>query len=155
MKFFTQTVLAAAVLGTLHILLLALAPDKYRREIKAIISLITVITIASLLSGADFSDITSSLKEIELSESVYSNDELVKKDLEGRIEQYLEALLSEQGIECKKISVGTTIDESRRIFITKASLRLSEEYSDREPEIRELIKTRIGEIGTEISYEDG
>ena len=154
MKFLTETVFLVSSLSAVNALLLMLAPDRYRREVKAVLSLIIAASVIGTFINADFSDISGFTYAPDLSGAGYSSDEAVKKELSGRIADYIGSLMDERGISCKKIEVETSIDENRSIFITKASLWLGPDQAESEPRISSLILSKIGDIDIEFIYED-
>lgn len=155
MKTLTSLTLAISVLAILRTAVIMLAPDKYRREMKGIISLIIVITVGSIITGMDFSFDGLNADKPGYNLSLNAHDRLLQDELEGRIEEYIGNFLNEEGIECKKIEVTTNIDDARCIFITEASLTLDERYRENEPYITSLIEDKIGKIGIKIFYGDG
>ncbi len=146
--------LAICVLSAAYTVLMMLVPDRYRSELRSVLSLAALVTVGAIALGADFDGISPGLSDLGRYNAEFSGDSLVQAELEARVSDYLSTLLSERGIECKKVSVGTTIDAQRRIFITKASLRLDRAFGPREAEVRALIDEKIGEIEVEIVYEE-
>lgn len=154
MKFLTNITLTVCVLTVVCTVLMMLVPDRFRREIRSVISLIAAVTIGAMLIGADFEDISYGLENLRFDSEAASHDRLVQDELETRIGEYIASFLSEEGVECKKVSVRTTIDEQRRISITEASLRLDVSASELDSFVRALIGEKIGEIDVKISYEE-
>ena len=154
MKFLTSLTLTVCVLSVIYTAMMMLVPDRFRRELRSVLSLITVVTLGAVILGADFSDVSARFENLSFDSGTYTRDQLVQSELETRIADYIGSLLSEQGISCKKITVGTTIDEQRRISITKASLTLDTAYQAQEAAITSLIRKNIGEIEVKITYED-
>lgn len=155
MDFICKITLLISCLAIVQTLLSLLAPDKYRREIRAILSLSAVIALAAAASNADFSGISSDFSDIRITENGFNSDDLIKKELEGKIADYIGSFLEEEGIICKKIEVISTIDADRRISITEASLELDEKYRERLPYITTLIEEKIGKIKIDICCGDG
>ena len=154
MSFLKHITLTVCVLSIIYTVLMMLVPDRFRRELRSVLSLLVVVSIGAMLLGADLSDISSEFSGISFSTELSSHDYLVQSELEERLAEYIESFLAEEGTFVKKVSVGTTIDEQRRISITKASLILDEADTGREQRIRALIEEKIGKIEVEISYED-
>lgn len=152
LKTFTLAVCGLSVVGSVAMMLV---PDRFRREMRAVIAISAFAAVAALVSGADFSDISSGLSFGEKPLDSPSYEQLVCEELEAQVADYIESFLKEAGIDCKKVAVGTTIDGQYRIFITEASLKLDPSEKDKEDLARALIKEKIGEIKVEISCEDG
>lgn len=143
------------VLSVGYTAVMMLVPDRFRAEIRSVFALAGVVTVVGMAAGADMSELPQKFADFEESGIVSENDRLVQAELEARVWEYLESLLREEGIICKKVSVGTTIDSLRRIFITEADIWLDSGYADREGDIKELVRNKIGDIGLNINYEDG
>ena len=154
MKFLTSLTLTICVLSILYTAMMMLVPDRFRRELRSVLSLIVVVTLGAVIIGADFSDISARFENLSFESGSYSRDRLIQSELETRIADYISTLLTEQGISCKKITVGTTIDELRRISITKASLALDSVYRAQESIVTSTIQKNIGDIEVNIAYED-
>ena len=154
MKFLTSLTLTVCTLSILYTAVMMLVPDRFRRELRSVLSLITAVTLGAVIIGADFSDISARFESLSFESASYSRDDLVQADLEARIADYILSVLSDRGITCKKISVGTTIDEQRRISITKASLTLEKSFQAQDALITSLISAKIGDIEVNITYED-
>lgn len=152
MKFLSGLCFTVCVMSIVYTALMMLAPDRFRREIKGVFALVAVITVFSSFLHADLSDISEGLAGIDFERESYSRDELVKAELEERVAEYIKSFLAEEGIECKKISVRTTIDEQRRISISEASLEADLSQSGAEDLIRSLIAEKIGGIEVNIIY---
>lgn len=155
MKTLAGITLAVCALSVVHTALSMLAPDRYRREMRAIVALIAVAALAHVISGADFSYDDFDFGDISGSGTFLSRDDLIKKELEDKISDYISSLLSERGIVPKKISVTATIDGQRRISITKASLTLDQTYREEEPKISSLIRENVADIPIDYFYGDG
>ena len=153
MRFLLGLTLTVCTVSVISTALMMLAPDRFRREIKAVISLITAVALCSAILKTDFSGLAEKFSLPDFDSEAVSNDRLIQGELESRISEYLQSLLEEEGIDVKKVSVGTTIDGNRRISITKASLRLGSEEKPREEQVRSLIAQKIGQIDVEIYYE--
>lgn len=154
MKFLTSLTLTVCTLSILYTAMMMLVPDRFRRELRSVLSLIAVVTLGAVIVGADFSDVSARFENLSFENGVYSRDSLVQAELEARIADCISDILSERGITCKKITVGTTIDELRRISITKASLTLDESFQAQDALITSLISAKIGDIEVNITYED-
>ncbi len=154
MKTLAGITLAVCALSVVHTALSMLAPDRYRREMRTIVALIAVAALAHVISGADFSYDDFDFGDLS-GGAFLSRDDLIKKELEDKISDYISSLLSERGIVPKKISVTATIDGQRRISITKASLTLDRTYREEEPKISSLIRENVADIPIDYFYGDG
>lgn len=154
MKTLAELAFTVSLLSAINALILMLAPDRYRREIKAVLSLIIVASVFSVISGADFTLLPEGTLRGLDDNIKFSADIAVQRELENKVSEYIGGLLDERGIEYKNISVETSIDADRRIFITKASLRLSPQLRDSEELISSIIEEKIGKIDREFIYED-
>lgn len=143
------------VLSVGYTAVMMLVPDRFRAEIRSVFALAGVVTVVGMTAGADMSELPQKFADFDESGIVSENDLLIQAELEARVGEYLESLLREEGIICKKVSVGTTIDSLRRISITEADIWLDGGYADREGDIKELVRNKIGDIGLNINYEDG
>lgn len=153
MKLITNLTLTICVLSLCSTAILMLAPDRYRREIRSVVSLVTVVSVGAIILGADYSDLPA-LPAYDFDAPLAASDELVQRELESRLSDYLFTFLEEEGITAKKVEVGTTIDNSRSIFITKASLWLDHDSAELVPFAEAKIKEKIGDIEVKIIYED-
>lgn len=154
MRFLTSLTLTICTLSILYTAMMMLVPDRFRRELRSVLSLISVVTLGAVILGADFSDVNARFNSLSFDGSVSSRDRLIQSELETRIADYISTVLSEHGISCKKITVGTTIDEQRCISITKASLAVDESFRTQDALITSLIVNKIGDIEVKITYED-
>lgn len=153
MKLITNLTFTVCVLSLCSTALLMLVPDRYRREIRSVVSLVAAVSVGAIILGADYSDFPA-FPAYGLDSSLAASDELVQKELEARLSGYLQTLLEEEGVSAKKVQVRTTIDNSRSIFITKASLWLDQSSAGLAPFAESKIKEKIGDIEVEIIYED-
>lgn len=154
MSALKNLVFAICVLSVAYTVLMMLVPDRYRGELRSVLALVMLTAFAAIAVRADISDISPQLADFGKYGGISENDRLIQSELETRIGEYISSLLSENGIVCKKLSVGTTIDSERRISITVASLQLDPAYEDREDVIYSVIKDKIGDIEIQISYEE-
>ncbi len=154
MSFLRNITLLICTASLIYTAVLMLVPDRFRREIRSVLALAAAVAVGAVITNADLSDLSGVFGEINMPQSLESRDSLIQEELEERLCDYLESLLSEQGINVKKLTVGTTIDGQRRISITDAGIELDSVYRERESEIRALIGEKIGEIEVKISYED-
>ena len=154
MSFLRNITLLICTASLIYTAVLMLVPDRFRREIRSVLALAAAVAVGAVITNADLSDLSGVFGEINMPQSLESRDSLIQEELEERLCDYLESLLSEQGINVKKPTVGTTIDGQRRISITDAGIELDSVYRERESEIRALIGEKIGEIEVKISYED-
>lgn len=153
MKLILNLTLTVCVLSLASTALLMLVPDRYRREIRSVMSMVAVVSVGAMILGADFSDIPA-LSGMDFDSHLATSDALVQKNLENRLSDYIYTFLAEEGIPAKKVEVRTTIDNSRSIFITKASLWLDPASAQLEPLAEAKIKEKIGDIEVQIIYED-
>lgn len=154
MKFLSEITLTVCVLSVICTVMMMLVPDRYRRDIRSVVSLIAAIAIIASVLGADFSDIGADFESISFQSGVETRNSLIQSDVEKRLEDYMTSFLAEKGIKCKNIRVRTTIDEQNSIFITEAELLLDSSDKEREPFIRSILAEKIGEIDVKISYGD-
>ena len=155
MNLLNNITFVICVLSVGYTAVMMLVPDRFRAEIRSVFALAGVVTVVGIAAGADMSELPQKFEDFEESGIVSENDRLIQAELEARVGEYLESLLREEGIICKKVAVGTTIDSLRRIFITEADIWLDSGYADREGDIKELVRNKIGDIGLNINYEDG
>lgn len=155
MNLLNNITFVICVLSVGYTAVMMLVPDRFRAEIRSVFALAGVVTVVGMAAGADMSELPQKFADFEESGIVSENDRLIQAELEARVGEYLESLLREEGIICKKVSVGTTIDSLRRISITEADIWLDSGYADREGDIKELVRNKIGDIGLNINYEDG
>ncbi len=155
MKTLVTVTLLISVLAVVNTLVLSLSPDRYRREFRAMLSLMSLAAIGSVLLGADFSDISSRFEDIALPDMSIKRDEAITSELDKKLQEYLFTCLAEKGIAPENIFIETTIDAERRIFITKARITLPAGYSGREGEIKSLLDGILGSGVAEIITEDG
>lgn len=154
MKLISNLTLTVCVLSLASTVILMLVPDRFRREIRSVVSLVAVVSVGAIILGADYSDLPA-LPKADLDPQPAASDELVRLELESRLSDYVFTLLEEEGITVKKVEVGTTIDNSRSIFITKASLWLDPASERLAPLAEAKIKEKIGDIEVQIIYGDG
>lgn len=154
MSFLRSAALTVCLLSVICTLFMMLVPDRYRRDIRSVISLIAAVAVISLILGADFSDISSGFESPDFQSGAEARNQLVQRELESRVGDYIASFLGEEGINCKNISVRTTIDGQNSIFITDVGLWLDPSDEEREPLVRSLIAKKIGTAEVSISYED-
>lgn len=154
MTFLKNMTLAICVLSLAHTAIMMLVPDRFRSEMRSVTALIAVVTLSSMFIHADISDISLELGKISFESKAVSRNELVQRELESRISEYIASFLEEDGVRIKKVSVGTTIDEQYSIFITEVGLILDPSESSREEQIRGTVTEKIGDIEVKIGYEE-
>lgn len=152
MKLITDLTLTVCLISVVSVIILMLSPDRLRREMKTVVAIVSAAAICAALSHGELTFMPEGFENIALSYETLERDRLVQAELEERVGGYISSFLEEAGIECKKVSVGTTIDGQRRIFITGASLELAEKNAETEARATALIKEKIGDIEVKISY---
>ena len=143
MSFLKNAVLTVCMLSVISTLFMMLVPDRFRRDIKSVISLI-----------ADFSDLGTDFNSIEFQQSTASRNRLIQSEVESRAADIIASFLEENGISCKNIAVRTTIDGQNSIFITETDILLDSSEKEREQFVRSIIAERVGDIEVKIRYED-
>ncbi len=154
MSFLKNAVLTVCMLSVISTLFMMLVPDRFRRDIKSVISLIAAVAIVTLILGADFSDLGTDFNSIEFQQSTASRNRLIQSEVESRAADIIASFLEENGISCKNIAVRTTIDGQNSIFITETDILLDSSEKEREQFVRSIIAERVGDIEVKIRYED-
>ncbi len=149
MQFFKSFSLTIAVLSLIFVLVILLTPDKYRRQMQIVLSVILSLTLSALLVGADFSDFSAFANNYKLDESgISSQDKMILEELEGKLSEHIKTILDENEIAAEKITVKTNIDGDRCIFISKISLTIKEE--SKASITKAVIEKNIGKTEVEI-----
>lgn len=149
----SKIVLTITVLTIVRALLLALSPDRWRRDIKTVISVICVIILAGVLTHTDFSTLDSAFSDVEMPSPRFERDALIQSELEKKLSDYVTALLDEKGISTQKVEIKTTISPERSISITEAILTMNETEALRLEEAVSLIKEKVGDIEVQVITE--
>ena len=153
MIFLQNLTLTITVLSVIFVIANLLTPDKYRKQMQIILSIISAVSIAGIVLSADFSDLSSFAEEIAFENSDVSyTDKAVLTELNKSLSEHIESMIKESGIEVKKVSVKTNIDDERCIFISKISLTIKD--ISKKDAILRLIESKIGQTEVEITVSE-
>ena len=155
MDFLKDLTLTVCVVSLGCAVLLMLVPDKFRGELRSVLSLAAAVTVCAMLLGADFTEFSADLGDISFYPETSERAELICADLDGRLSAYAEEILKSEGIDFKKVSVRTTIDGQNSISITEVGVELPGYEQTRADEVRALISEKIGPLKINIRCEDG
>ncbi len=143
---------SVCVLSLVYCIMMLLTPDRFKRQMKSVISIITAVTMGGLIiSGSSGEDIFSSINIPSIGESQSSNA-AVMRELEARLSEQIQRLMEENGIPVEKIDVSVDIDGDNCIFISKLAAQISGSQKLYEEKIRSLVKSDIGDVNLEIAF---
>lgn len=149
MTFLKDLTLAVCVLSAIHTVLMMLAPDRYRQELRTVVALAAAVTVCGFMLRADLSELSFGISELDPDSVSDQRNSLVQRELENKIEQYISSFLEESGTECKKVSVRTTIDGQSCIFITEVEITLDPDGIDIQ-HVKEAVREKIGDVDVKI-----
>lgn len=116
---------SVCLLSLVYSVMMLLTPDRFKRQMKSVISIITAVTMGGLIiSGGNAEDIFSSINIPSIGESQSSNT-AVMRELEERLNEQIQKLMEENGIPIEKIDVSVDIDRDNCIFISKLAAQIS------------------------------
>ena len=143
---------SVCVLSLVYCIMMLLTPDRFKRQMKSVISIITAVTMGGLIiSGSSGEDIFSSINIPSIGESQSSNA-AVMRELEARLSEQIQRLMEESGIPVEKIDVSVDIDGDNCIFISKLAVQISGSQKLYEEKVRSLVKSDIGDVNLEIAF---
>ncbi len=159
MIFLKNLTISICVLSLMYFIIMLITPDRYKRQLRSLISIIAAVTIGGIVLGADFSfDGIPQIESESLNGSVSYADQLVISELEKRLEEQIGKMIQEAQIPMEKISVETNIDDDNCIFISKISMTIGGSREKYEAEAIRLVETKIGDISIDLTFsedEDG
>ena len=135
-----------------YTLVMLISPERYKNQLQGVMSVITAAAICSaFLSGA---------KGIELELDGLCGSYLggsgingmVVLELEKRLEEEIAKLINENGIPAENVSVKTNIDGDNCISISELTVSVAGSKEDYEARLNELVKSRIGDISTNMVF---
>lgn len=95
--------ISVCVLSLVYCIMMLLTPDRFKRQMKSVISIITAVTLGGLIiSGGNAEEIFSSINIPSISEKQSSNA-AVMRELEARLNEQIQKLMVEKGIPVEKI----------------------------------------------------
>lgn len=143
---------SVCVLSLVYCIMMLLTPDRFKRQMKSVISIITAVTMGGLIiSGSSGEDIFSSINIPSIGESQSSNA-AVMRELEVRLSEQIQRLMEENGIPVEKIDLSVDIDGDNCIFISKLAAQISGSQKLYEEKVRSLVKSDIGDVNLEIAF---
>ena len=146
---------AICVLSLLHTIIALLSPERFRRQLGIVMSIISALVIGSMVLGADISFDDIELPDTGTFEQSYEKaNELVVQELEDRLSEFVSKLMNERGIPAEKISVKTTIDESGSISISEVSMTVNGSKEVNGEKITDIIKNEIGKVKLTLEYSE-
>lgn len=93
---------SVCLLSLVYSVMMLLTPDRFKRQMKSVISIITAVTMGGLIiSGGNAEDIFSSINIPSIGESQSSNT-AVMRELEERLNEQIQKLMEENGIPIEK-----------------------------------------------------
>lgn len=144
--------ISVCVLSLVYCIMMLLTPDRFKRQMKSVISIITAVTLGGLIiSGGNAEDIFSWINIPSIGEGQSSNA-AVMRELEARLNEQIQKLMVENGIPVEKIDVSVDIDGDNCIFISKLAAQISGSQKLYEEKVRSLVKTDIGDVNLEIAF---
>ena len=146
---------ALCVLSLLHTIIALLSPERFRRQLSIVMSIISALVIGSMFLGADISFDEIELPNTDTFEQSYEKaNELVVQELEDRLSEYVSNLMDEMEVPAEKISVKTTIDKSGSISISEVSMTVNGSKEVYGAKITEIIKSEIGKVQLMLEYSE-
>ena len=143
---------SVCVLSLVYCIMMLLTPDRFKRQMKSVISIITAVTMGGLIiSGSGGEDIFSSINIPSIGKSQSSNA-AVMREFEVRLSEQIQRLMEENGIPVEKIDVSIDIDGDNCIFISKLAAQISGSQKLYEEKVRSLVKSDIGDVNLEIAF---
>ncbi len=143
---------SVCVLSLVYCVMMLLTPDRFKRQMKSVISIITAVTMGGLIiSGGSGDDTFSSINIPSIGES-QSSSAAVMRELETRLNEQIQKLMAENGIPAEKIEVRVDIDGDNCIFISRLTATISGSQKLYEEKVRSLVKSDIGDVNLEIVF---
>ncbi|MBQ8623488.1 MAG: hypothetical protein IJ424_03820 [Oscillospiraceae bacterium] len=154
MNWLKNLSLGICALSVIYTIIKLLAPQKYHSQIKMVLSLLFAILLGSMILGFDISDITDSFTSISSSGNISQEDRLVILEIESRLSEYLKTELENAGINPKKVTVKTNIDDNLCISISEARVVLVGNDETKIERIKLLVAQKIGDIDVIIEFSE-
>lgn len=153
MSFLKNITVSICILSLVYSIFMLLTPDRFHRQIRVVISLITAVVIGGIVLGIkDYSGGISGMDIPEVGEGFINRQELVLEELESRLANEITSIFTENGVPTENIFLKTDIDGDNCIFISELEVTVSGRREDYEQKAESLIKSRIGDIEYRIIY---
>lgn len=153
MSFLKNITISICTLSLVYSIFMLLTPDRFQRQVKIIISLITAAVIGSMLLG--IKELPTDMFSLEIpktGDSFISRQDLVVKELEAELTKQIALIFSENDIPTENIYLKTDIDEDNCIFISELVITVKggrESYGEK---AESIVKSRIGDVNHRIMF---
>lgn len=152
MEVLKKMTMSICVLSLVYSIMMLLTPDRFKRQVRSVLSIITAITIGGIiLNGGSWDGIFSSL-DIPSAGTAESADRLVISELQARLNVQIKKLIEEKGVPLEKVDTVIDIDEDNCIFISRLLLEVNGTKSEYEERIRNVVKSEIGDVNLETVF---
>lgn len=152
MGFLTTVTISVCVLSLVYSIMMLLTPDRFKRQMKSVISVIIAVTIGGIILHGGYDDSFLSALEIPPIAAQGSSNEIMIAELEARLNEQIEKLIEEKGIPVEKVESDIDIDADNCIFISRLFVRISGSKSEYQEKIRSIVKSDIGDVNLETAF---
>ena len=137
MDVFRNIVLVACVIGIADKIISIICGDRYYSQLRLIIALIMILSIASQINGGIYMpDMTYYEEELEHAESRTREEYLdnIEENLSERVKQ----IYVQQGITLEKVSIAVSYDEYKYISVDEITL-YTQNMEKKDEELKSII----------------
>lgn len=157
MTFLKNLTLSICVLSVVYLIVSMLSPDRYKRQIRAVLSLICAVTVAGVILGSADEDFDTGI-DINGSQSLSGSQEyatnLILSELESKLDEQIGNMMLQSGVPVQKISVKTNIDDEGSIFISEISMTVDGSKDEYEQKIKGITSEKIGEVSMNLTFSE-
>lgn len=145
--------LSICIISLVYSILILLTPDRFHRQAKIIISLITAAVIGGIL--LNFKDLPDNLLGIGITSEdghFVNRQDLVVGALEEELTRQITMIFTENSVPIEKIYLKTDIDGDNCIFISELVITVKGERESYGDIPESIVKSRIGDVNHRILF---
>ena len=153
MTFLKNITISICILSLVYSVFMLLTPDRFNRQIRVVISLITAVVIGGIVLG--ISEIPEDIFGLDIPDAAgdfMNRQELVIKELEAELAKQITLIFAENEVPTENIYLKTDIDGDNCIFISELVVTVKGGREEFEEKAESIIKSRIGDIEHRIIY---
>ncbi len=152
MEFLKNITISVCALSLVYSIMMLLTPDRFKRQMKSVISVIIAVTIGGIILHGGYDDDFLSSLEIPSFDARSSSNEMMLTELEARLNVQIEKLIEEKGIPVEKVETDIDIDADNCIFISRLLIEVNGAKSEYEEKLRSIVKSDIGDVNLETAF---
>ncbi len=139
-------------LSLVYSIMMLLTPDRFKRQVKSVLSIVTAVTIGGVILRGGFDDGFLSSLQIPSVGGGETVSEQTIAELEMRLNEQIKKLIEEKGVPTEKVEVNIDIDKDNCIFISRLFVEVGGTRSEYEERVRNIVNTQIGDVRLEAAF---